>query len=93
MTPNGGMSAQPRVERGRLAIRQQVDYLVPFEVADHRAVTLAALPGPVINSNYGWCAVAMTCPPADEAQQGVVADRQHQTPGKTGSGAATKGQS
>ena len=49
------LGPRPRsgLESCRLPVGQKIDDLPPFEVADQRAVPLAASPGPVIDADYG----------------------------------------
>jgi len=70
------MGAQPGCKAVRLAVGQQVDDAVAFQVNEDRAVTLATLPGPVIDPEHarrrgGRRRRATT----DEAEQGRAAHR------------------
>jgi hypothetical protein len=49
-----GMSAQPSGCAFGTSIRQQVDHLPLFQIAEDRPVPLPLSPGPVIDPNYTW---------------------------------------
>jgi hypothetical protein len=71
---------KPELGRRRLAIGQQCDCLAPFEITDDRAVTLVALPRPVIDTDDGRRQKARGAAPSDNTQQRIVAHWQHQSP-------------
>jgi len=45
------MGTQPGFDRGRLAIRQQIDHAAPLQIADRRSVALSLAPGPVVDAD------------------------------------------
>ena len=82
---------KPGLRRRRLAIRQQCNRLAPLKVADDRPIALVAPPGPVVNPDHRRRDEARTAVPSYDAQQRVVAHRQHQPAGETRRGPATQG--
>ena len=86
------MTGKPCPGGRLLAVRQQGGDPVLFQIADNGAVTLVFPPGPVVNPDHiersGWCFGT----PADNPEQRVIADRQHQPLGKAGGGPSAKRQ-
>ena len=83
---------KPGLSRRRLPIRQKRDGPAPLKITDNRAVSEIAAPGPVIDPDHiGWChrRLAMS---AHDAQQCIVADRDHEAPGKARRRTAAKSQ-
>ena len=77
------MGCQPSGNGFGLAIRQQLDGPVAFEIDDDGAVAAAAAPRPVVNADdpSGWWRRSVGG--ADQPQQRVAADRHGQTLGQT----------
>ncbi len=66
---------QPGCEAVRLTVRQQVNNGMTFQVDEDRAVTLAALPGPVVNPEHAWRRGGRRRrATTDKAEQGGTAD-------------------
>ena len=80
-----GHDADPRVPKqpcfGRrlFPIGQQRHDAPAFQVADDRAVAMVALPGPIGDPDHGQRLGSRQGAPPDDAEQRVVADRQHET--------------
>ena len=71
-----GVGLQPGCEAVRLTVRQQVNDGTTFQVNEDRAVTLAALPGPVIHPKHARRRSGRRSgPTTDEAKQGRAAHR------------------
>ncbi len=71
---DAGMGLQPGCEAVRLAVGQQVNDSMAFQVDEDRAVALAALLGPVVHSKHARRrAGRRRRATADEAQQGGAA--------------------
>ena len=71
-----GVGLQPGCKAVRLAVRQQVNDGTTFQVNEDRAVTLAALPGPVVHPKHARRRVGRrSSPTTDEAEQGRAAHR------------------
>ena len=85
------MARQPGLDRGGLAIGEQVDDPAPFEIADDAAVTLTALPCPIIDADDAQRRGIASSLPAHDPQQGILADRQHQPPRQRGRGPTAQG--
>lgn len=83
-----GMGFQPRRHRLRVAVGQQVDGTVAFQIDDDRAVALTAPPGPVVDADDARCCQGRqgSCP--DQAQQRVAADRHGQASRQAGTSLA-----
>jgi hypothetical protein len=71
------VARQPGLDRGGLAIGEQVDDASPFEIADDAPVTLAALPGPIIDADHAQGRAIAGSVSANNTQQSVFAYRQH----------------
>lgn len=74
------MGTQPGFDRGRRAIRQQIDHPASFQIADQRAVALALAPGPVVDANYPRFRHAVTLVISKAAQERILADGQRKPP-------------
>jgi len=72
---------KPGLSGCRLSVRQKCDGFAPFEIADDRPVTLVAPPCPVIDADHRRRNDTRGAAPSDNTQQGVVADRHHQSAG------------
>jgi hypothetical protein len=81
----GQRQTHPEGNRG-----QEVDETSPFEIADDTAVTLTALPRPVVDADDVQGRAVAAGVPADNPQQGIFAHRQHQPPRQTRGRASTQ---
>ena len=63
-----GVRGEPGGDCCCLAIRQDVDDATLFQIADDRAVAVAALPGPVIDPHHPWCRIGSSGVAADHAE-------------------------
>jgi len=88
-----GLSGQPRLRGRRLPVGQKADRPSSFEIANDRAVTLVALPRPIVDSDHSRRRDYWAASPANGSQQGVVAHRQHQSTSEAGGRAAAEGKS
>lgn len=79
---DAGMCAEPGFHGGRLAIGRQVDRLPPFQVADHRAVTLPLAPCPVIDADHTRGFGGGAHPVPRPTQERVFACRHQKAPGE-----------
>jgi len=70
---------QPVLDCGGLAVGEQVDDAALLEVADDAPVTLSALPRPIVDADDLQGRVIAGGAPAHNPQQGIFADRQHQS--------------
>jgi hypothetical protein len=82
------MILQPSRDRVTLAVGQQVDRPVAFQIDDDRAVALAAPPGPVIDADDARRRCWFNRHSPDQAQQGVAADRHGEPVRQAGAGFA-----
>jgi hypothetical protein len=73
-----GLAREPGLRRGRFAVRQQGDGPAPLEIANERAVSLIASPGPVIDADDGRRNDRLPTAPPHDPQQRVVAHQHHQ---------------
>lgn len=83
---------QPRLNRSRLAIRQDIDDPPPSEVTDDCSLAAALPPGPVIDPDHSGCAIRWRCSSAHYPEQRITADRENQTPRRALPRSATKGE-
>jgi hypothetical protein len=76
----------PRQPVGQIvggSLREQIDHAVAFQVAQHRAVTLALTPGPVIHSQDRHNGRRLRRCPANQAEQCIAAGRHRQVAGQS----------
>jgi hypothetical protein len=85
-----GVRRQPGIQRGGCSIRQQIDDPATLQIADQRAVTLPALPRPIVDADDRWLIVGPSGATAQRAKQRVAADRQQQPGRKLGTRATTE---
>lgn len=60
------LTRQPCLHRRRLPVGQKADGSTPFEIANDCAVTLVALPRPIVNPDYDRRQDRRTAAPADD---------------------------
>src|SRR3954469_17252388 len=73
-----GMSSEPGLGSRGLTVRQQRDYPAPFQVADDAGVSVIAPPSPIINANNPERISLRAGTASDDAQERILAYRQHQ---------------
>jgi hypothetical protein len=76
------MISVPRSNCSDLAIWKQGYNPPPLKIADNRSVTAIASKGPIVDADDGQRMGSSGCPPSYNPKQRIVADRQHQPPGK-----------
>ncbi|ANV23037.1 hypothetical protein BA939_26765 [Rhizobium sp. S41] len=81
---------EPGLGRRRLPIRQESNGFAPFQIADDGPIALISSPRPVVDTDHGGWDKARTAASPHDAQQRIVADRQHQPFGKGGRWPATQ---
>jgi hypothetical protein len=91
MTVISGWRDNQASNRRRLTVREKIDDTASFEIADDAAVALPALPSPVINADDVQGSAVANSMPAHRAQQGILADRQHQAPRQRSRGPTSQG--
>ncbi len=64
---------QPRVNRCRLAIWQDIDDPTLFEITDDGSIAVTLPPSPVINSDYSGCAISWQSSAAHHPEEGIAA--------------------
>ena len=79
-----GMLAQPRFGGRLFAVGQQGHHAPTFQIADDGAVAVVAAIGPVIDADHGQRLGSRQGAPTHDAEQRVVADRQHEPLGEPG---------
>ncbi len=79
-----GTSGQPSLHRRDLAIREQRHDLSPLQIADNRAVTMVSAKSPIIDASNRWSLSWWAGSSPHDAQQRVIADRQHESLGEAG---------
>lgn len=52
---DAGLTAQPAGDSGSFAVRKQINDLVRFQVYEHGAVAVSALPGPIVHPEDPGC--------------------------------------
>jgi hypothetical protein len=77
-----GLRPRSGLDSCRLPVGPKIDDLPPFEVADQRAVPLAASPCPVIDADYGRLADRRLHRVADAALDSIFANRQEKPAGE-----------
>lgn len=83
--------AQPSGHRRGVAVRQEINHLIRLQVHEHRAVTMAAPPCPVVDSkNPGRFGCLRWQVRRHQAQQRVRAGRNRKTGSQPGSGFAAE---
>jgi hypothetical protein len=82
------MLAKPRFGGRLFAVGQQGHHAPTFQIADDGAVAVVAAEGPVINADHGQRPCSRQSSSTYDAEQGVVADRQHEPLGEPGTGPA-----
>lgn len=75
-TLDPGMALQPSLDLGRFATRQDIDDPPPLQIADHRSVTPAAPPGPIVDPDHTQAIRRTSRFGADTAKERILADRQ-----------------
>src|SRR5204863_3358799 len=70
---NFRMARQPSLDCGGFAIREEVDDTSPLEIADDAAVTLTALPRPIVDADDVQARAIRRGVPAHDPQQGIFA--------------------
>jgi len=85
-----GMSGEPGGDGAALPVRQEIDGAATFEIADDRSIALALEPGEIVDADHPNGRWRRCCPPAQEAQQRVGADRYREAFGKPFSGTAAE---
>lgn len=75
-----GLPREPGLSSGWLTVWQQTDRTTTLQIADDRAVPLIATPCPVINADYRWRRHRWATASPNHAEQGVIADWQHEPP-------------
>lgn len=76
---------RPGFRCGLLPIRQERHGSSPFQIADDRPVAMIAPPRPVVDPNDGEPLHRKASAPAHDTLQRVVAHRNYESSGKTGS--------
>ena len=71
-----------------LSIGQERHDTPPFQIADDRPVAMVAAEGPVVDTDHAQRSDVSSCTTPDDAQQRIVADRQHEPLGE-GRGGST----
>lgn len=85
------MIAQPSRHRCGIAVRQEINHFILFQVDEHRAVTMAAPPRPIIDpENPRRCGSSRGRVRRDQAQQRVRAGRNCKTGSQPLSGFAAE---
>ena len=83
------MRLQPRRNRLRVAVGEQVDGAIAFQIDNDRAVALALAPGPIVDADDARCRHHRQGSRPDQALQGVAADRHGQLRRQAGAALAT----
>jgi hypothetical protein len=78
MTAIEGRAASQAGNGCCLAIGQEIDDTPSLQIADDRAIMMTALERPVIDADHAWDLHRQHRMTPDDAQQGVLADRQEQ---------------
>ena len=90
---HAGVGLQPSCKAVRLAVGQQVNDGMAFQVNEDRAVTLPAAPGPVVDPEHARCrAGRRRRATTDEAEQGGAAHGRADPVGQARAGLAAEGQ-
>ena len=77
------LPGKPCLRHRRLSVGQQSDGSASFQIADDRSITLIAAPSPIVDADHCRWDETRASPPSHDAQQCVVAHRQHEAPRET----------
>lgn len=87
------MLRKPGRRRRLFAVRQKCHRPASLKIADDGPVRVVAPPRPIVNADHVQTVRRQAAAPTNDAQQGVVADRNHQPPRKACRGSASQRQS
>ena len=87
------MLRKPGRRRRLFAVRQKCHRPASLKIADDGPVRVVAPPRPIVNADHVQMVRRQAAAPTNDAQQGVVADRNHQPPRKACRGSASQRQS
>jgi hypothetical protein len=82
---------QPRLNRRRLAIWQDIDDPALFEVTDDGSIAVTLPPGPVIDPDHSGCAISWQGSAAHHPEKGIAAHRENKARSSALPRSATEG--
>jgi hypothetical protein len=87
-----GTSRQPCGHCAGIPIRQEIHDTAAFEITNERPISLTTLPGPIVYPDSPQWRFVTSRLPSNSPQQGISADRQHETSCKPRSRTTAKGE-